>query len=362
MLFCLHSRLAIRSIGGGDAAAVPSLSLWYALRGLDRAGSGRVEVSAAELRALTGRSQSTLWRWLDDRRIIWRHRSAGRGRYVIYYRSLARVCISLGVGRPGSGGLGAVAWTNSAQDLAGQAAYIAAQSLQAQSMWLAAHPGPAGRSNPPVVVIKPEVYFDPEGRPLLRKTQGSRDAVRGKTRGLVRFDGRDLVVLARDVVPYGASIAGVARALGVGWTTAQRLLADAAGPHRVQMVRPTTWTEWSRAQFEQAERAGLGPDADAGGPGGFLFTMPGARPRPNRPNARRPAKLMTYRYYPMYVLCRQRDARQEVARAWAAHLGMPDPRLVPDPLTPDDICQATWGRAPVFPLDPWAEGAGWGAA
>lgn len=271
----IHAKLAIKVL------RVPALELWYACRGLDPEGSGRVVMTKDQIEEMSNSRFST-WRWLNNKDLFQRYRyDRSLKAYVIYYKSLLKVCRNLGVKS-----LGGIGWSDTSKDLAQQAAYIEAIKIQQQSAWLAKQNGEG------FDVIKPETYFNDQGEPLFDISTGSRAARRGRIKEFFDFNNRRLALLTKTPAQYGASLAGIAKSLDICRVTAGSLLTSAK---RIQLAQYVKWEYFWRAKFEQEENMGVALE------NGFFFTR-----------KKRPLKLLPYRYYPMYSLCSQKRLRTKL--------------------------------------------------
>lgn len=268
----IHAKLAIKVL------EVPALNLWYYCRGLDTNGSGRVVLTRKDLDSFN-RSRMAMYRWLNDKRLFRSYRyNYSNKSYVIYLSSLFTVAEELHVKS-----LGGIGWSDTVNDLAGQAALIEAIKLQQQSAWL------AERCKTGFKTIKPEEYFDSEGNPLSHISRGSRAARRCKIKDFFEFNGRRIALLTKTPTTYGASISGISKSLNICRSTAGALLSSAS---RIQLAQHVNWNYFWRAKFEQQEA--MGAECESG----FFFCQD-----------KLPLKLLPYRYYPAYQLTSQKRLR-----------------------------------------------------
>lgn len=271
----IHAKLAIKVLDN------PALNLWYTCRGLDSNGSGRVVLTRADIAKLN-RNRTTLWRWLNDDNLFIRYRYDRQSKeYVVYYRSLTAVCKNLGVRS-----LGGIGWSDTAEGLAEQAAYIEAIKIQQQSAWL------AKKSGEGFDVIDATEYFTNEGEPLSDISTGSRAARRGRIKEFFDFNNRKIALLTRTPAMYGASLNGIAKSLDLCRMTVGKLLKTSK---RLQLAQHVKWQYFWRAKFEQEENLGIELET------GFFFAR-----------NKQPLKFLPYRYYPMFELCSQKQLRHKV--------------------------------------------------
>lgn len=275
----IHAHLAIKVLDE------PAIALWYLCRGLDPEGSGKAKVTRQQLAEQFGKSRTTIWRWLNNRKFF-RHYyyDVKEGCYVVYLCSIVKVCLALNVVS-----LGGIGQSDTVDDLAEQAALIEAQKVQGQSYYLAKTSGEGW------LMVKPEEYFDPEGKPLCNISLCSKTARQLRIKDFSTLNKRPIMVLRRIVQTYGASQYGIAKRLGISVNTVRKLLAPAS---KIQPALHVSWKYLYRARFEAEENLGSPLET------GFLIRK-GI-----------PLKLLPYRYYPLYALRSCKGLRRAVIEAW----------------------------------------------
>lgn len=306
--FKLHAGIGIKS------KEIPSLKLWYLCRAYDTKGSGKVVIPTKEVLKELGCSRTTLWRYLSDERVVRSYKSI-KGELIIYYVSLKKLCVDLDIRN-----IGAIGNVNTVKDIYGNSILITALWLQGLSEHI------AKSENKPAAITKknsknkrlgnPEIktrykyhnnptkYFDQEGNALTsHMCRGAMVSTSEKnTTGLLGvvhvFENKNGItnfILSSNVLPYGASYEGIAKALKITPKTIGTYLRQV--PRIRTILRPTDHY-CSKARFLATEDV-LGQNPTKG----YYYDYKG-----------RFFKYHTNIYYPSITLSSQAQLRKQVHR------------------------------------------------
>lgn len=286
----LHARVGILH------GTRPAVRLWYALRALDVAGTGKVTVPVGEIEQQLCRSSLTVSRYLKDTTFFRSHYVEG-GALTVYLHGLAAVCKALGFTD-----IGPVGFNEGLDQLQKDAALIGAQSLQQASLYLAT------RDRDREHDVLDAVNIKPVGGTASFITWGATDtdtAVLDVTvtqcEGTLTINtvtGRPQTVhmLREGATLYGASLEGIAGLLQVCSKTISRALQGVLRIRQAQQI-----PEWEY----QALRAEASDSLT-----GTVEDCP--YPFYSRDRVLGPYRLHTYLYYPLYALCSQRRIKSRV--------------------------------------------------
>jgi len=301
----IHSHLAIKGLHR------PAIKLWYVCRGLDSNGSGRAMMQQSYILELLDISRPTLYRYLKDQ-VLFRFYKSRKGELIIYYNSAKKVSKELDVD------LGPRAIGIIEDDIVKQAVQIQAISLQQQSFYL------ANRDNSTTAIdykkcsfnkkgdfapkynkaasrhkiVNPiNCYFDEEGNPKSPSSlcQGVLDGSfmpfakaheLGAAAGVKEMqlnNGYKYLQADYNVLPYGGSIKGIAKRLGISIKAVTRRLKDLP---KVRIAYKSFWSKYKEHLFDAAENLGKALEH------GYIIN----------PKTKEVFKWGTYLYYPLYQL------------------------------------------------------------
>ena len=227
----------------------PAMKLWYLCRALDTKGAGKATISIGRIREVLGVSETTAWRYYTDQRLFPKVINRD-GLLTLYYRSLVRICVDLGIAHWG------VSTELKVKELVNAKKLITlaeALSLQKKSRFKVLKEARAEAKKDKEQKKNPRspAISDSKIERIFELSDSKKESISEISTGIMKLNGA-LLLCNEKWQKFGGSQFSVARNLGRSVRTVSRRLADFPRL-KVAVTTPSTSHELNYHQFNDRE-------------------------------------------------------------------------------------------------------------